>query len=101
MVSEQRAGFLPNIPTVAESGYPACIVENTIGILAPVAPSAKIVRELNLAMTQVLRLPEISSRLADLGLDVAAGTPEQFDQSIRRQLEQYARLVKISGAKID
>ena len=101
VVSGKRAGFLPNIPTVAESGYPACIVDNTIGILAPVAMSVERVRELNLALTQVLRLPEITSRLADLGLDVAAGTPEQFTQSIRTQLEQYAKLVKISGAKVD
>lgn len=101
VVSEKRAGFLPNIPTVAESGYPACIIGNTIGILAPVATPAEIVRELNFALTQVLRLPEITARLADLGLDIAAGTPEQFGQSIRLQLEQYAKLVKISGAKVD
>jgi tripartite-type tricarboxylate transporter receptor subunit TctC len=101
VVSGNRAGFLPNIPTVAESGYPACVVDNTIGILAPVAMSADLVREHNLALAQVLRLPDITVRLADLGLDVVAGTPEQFAQSIRAQLEEYAKLVKISGAKVD
>ena len=101
VVSGKRAGFLPNIPTVAESGYPTCIVENTIGILAPKAIPAEMLRELNVFLTQVLRLPEITSRLAELGLDVVAGTPEQFGLSMRMQLEQYAKLVKISGAKVD
>ena len=101
VVSEKRAGFLPNIPTVAESGFPTCIVENTIGILAPRATPAEAVRELNAFLTQVLKLPDITARLADLGLDIVAGTPEQFGLSIRQQLEQYAKLVKISGAKLD
>jgi tripartite-type tricarboxylate transporter receptor subunit TctC len=101
VVSERRAGFLPNIPTVAESGYPECVVGNTIGILAPKATPAEMVRELNAAVTQVLILPEMTSRLAELGLDIAAGTPEQFGLSIQRQLEQYAKLVKMSGAKVD
>jgi tripartite-type tricarboxylate transporter receptor subunit TctC len=101
VASEKRASFLPGVPTVAESGYPEYEVHNTIGMLAPAATPPELVRGLNLGLAQVLRLPDIIARLADLGMDVVAGTPEQFGQSIRRQLEQYSRLVKISGAKID
>jgi tripartite-type tricarboxylate transporter receptor subunit TctC len=99
--SEKRASFLPGLATVAESGYPEYEFHNTIGMLAPAATPPEVVRGLNLGMAQALRLPEVTARLADLGMDVVAGTPEQFGQSIRQQLEQDARLVKLSGAKID
>jgi len=101
VASEKRASFLPGVPTVAESGYPEYEVHNTIGLLAPAGTPADVVRGLNLGLVQVLKLPETIARLTDMGMDVVAGTPEQFGQSIRRQLEQYARLVKISGAKAD
>ena len=101
VASEKRASFLPGVPTVAESGYPQYEFHNTIGMLAPAATPPDIIRGLNLGLAQVLRLPEIAARLADVGMDVVAGTPEQFGHSIRQQLEQDARLVSISGAKID
>ena len=86
---------------MAESGYPEYEFHNSIGMLAPAATPPEVVRGLNLGLAQVLKLPEVTARLADLGMDVVAGTPEQFGLSIRRQLEQDAKLVKLSGAKID
>jgi len=100
VVAGKRAGFLPNVPTVAET-YPDCVIDNTIGILAPVTLPNDLVRELNATLAQVLRLPDTLARMADLGMDAVAGTPEQFAQSIRGQLDVYARLVKLSGAKVD
>ena len=100
VVAGRRAEFLPNVPTVAES-YPDCVVDNTIGILAPVSMTSELVRELNATLAQVLRLPDIVARMADLGMEPVAGTPEQFAQSIRHQLDLYAKLVKLSGAKVD
>jgi tripartite-type tricarboxylate transporter receptor subunit TctC len=101
VASERRPSFLPGVPTVAESGYPEYEFRNTIGMLAPAATPPEVVRALNLGMAQALRLPDTTARLADLGMDVIAGTPEQFGLSIRQQLEQDARLVRISGAKLD
>ena len=58
-------------------------------------------RRLNEAAAKALRAPEVGGKLSGAGLEVIAGTPEEFEQSIRRQLEAYARLVKASGAKVD
>jgi tripartite-type tricarboxylate transporter receptor subunit TctC len=46
-------------------------------------------------------MPEVTAKLADLGLEVIGGTPDEFARSIQRQRENYGRLVKVSGAKAD
>jgi len=99
LASQKRAHFLPNVPTIVESGYPDYEIHNTIGLLAPIGTSPEFIRSLNAAIIQVLQLPETTARLTDIGMEALGGTPEEFGRSIRRQIEQYARLVKISGAK--
>lgn len=101
VASGRRATFVANVPTIAESGYPDFEIANTIGLLAPAGTPAESVRRLNENFAKVLRLPDVGKRLAELGLDVIAGTPEQFSRSIQQQIEKYAKLVKISNAKVD
>ena len=100
-VNPKRWSRLPEVPTIAESGFSQFGLDITIGFLAPAATPADMVRRLNDAAGRALRAPEVIGKLADLGLEVIAGTPEQFAESIRRQLENYGRLVKVSGAKAD
>lgn len=99
LASQKRASFLPTVPTIVESGYPEYEIHNTIGLLAPTGTSSDFIRSLNQAIAQVLQLPDTTARFTDLGMEAIGGTPEEFGRSIRRQIEQYARLVKISGAK--
>jgi tripartite-type tricarboxylate transporter receptor subunit TctC len=100
-INPQRWPGLPEVPTAAEAGFPGVKLDITIGLLAVAGTSAEMVRRLNEALAKGLREPEVSARLNELGLPVIAGTPEQFAQSIRRQLDSYGRLVRISGAKAD
>ena len=96
-----RWAGLPDVPTAAEAGFPGVRMDITIGILAPAGTSADIVRRLNDAAGKALRAPDVNTKLTNSGLAVIAGTPEQFADSIRRQLDAYGKLVKASGAKVD
>ena len=58
-------------------------------------------RRLNEAVAKALRSPDVAGKAADIGLEMIAGTPEAFAQSIQRQRENYGRIVRISGAKAD
>jgi tripartite-type tricarboxylate transporter receptor subunit TctC len=100
-VNPKRWSRMPEVPTIAETGVSRFGLDITIGLLAPAGTPQEAVRRLNDAAGRALRLPEVTGKLADLGLEVIAGTPEQFSESIRRQLESYGRLVRISGAKAD
>lgn len=100
-INPQRWQGLAELPTAAEAGYPGVVLDVTIGLLASAGTPADMALRLNEATGRGLRVPEVSSRLASIGLMVIAGTPEQFVQSIRQQQASYSRLVKISGAKVD
>jgi tripartite-type tricarboxylate transporter receptor subunit TctC len=100
-VNPKRWSRMPEVPTVAESGLSQYGLDITIGLLAPAGTPADTVRRLNEAAAKALRNPEVAGKAADLGLEVIAGTPEQFAQSMLRQREAYGKLVKVSGAKAD
>lgn len=100
-VNPRRWSRMPDVPTMAEAGFSKIGLDITIGLLAPAGTPPDMVRRLNDAASRALRAPEVTGKLADLGLEVIAGTPEQFAESIRRQLNDYGILVKASGAKAD
>jgi len=100
-VNPMRWSRMPEIPTIAESGVGQYALDVTIGLLAPAGTPAETVRRLNEALAKTLRSPDVAGKAADIGLEMIAGTPEAFAQSIQRQRENYGRIVRISGAKAD
>ena len=95
-----RAKTAPTIPTVAEtiSGFD---VRSINGIVVPKATPRPIVRKLNADFITALNDPEFRARLAELGLEVVTDTPEQFDEYIRTEIDKWAEVVRISGAKAE
>ena len=67
----------------------------------PAATPPETVKRLNEEVAKAIRLPEIASKLPDFGLEMLAGSPAEFAQSIARQLDRYGKLIKASGAKVD
>jgi len=100
-VNPMRWSRMPELPTIAESGFSQFALDVTIGLLAPAATPPETVRRLNEAAAKALRSPDVAGKAADIGLEMIAGTPEAFAQSIQRQRDNYGRIVKISGAKAD
>ncbi len=58
-------------------------------------------KSLNREIVKVLKSPEIAQQLVPLGIDPVGSTPEQYAESIRRNMEKYGKLVRLSGARID
>ena len=101
VTSLQRVNDLPQVPTVAESGYKGFDAVTWFGILGPAKLPADIVAKLNADLNKVLKDPELRKRLEDQGADVTGGTSEQFSQLIRDDIVRWGKLVKESGAKLD
>jgi tripartite-type tricarboxylate transporter receptor subunit TctC len=76
-------------------------VINWFGILAPAGTSKAIVARINKDLNAALALPELKSRLAAQGADIAGGTPEEFGGVIRADFEKWGRVVKESGARVE
>jgi tripartite-type tricarboxylate transporter receptor subunit TctC len=96
-----RSATLPDVPTISEAGVPGYESENWFGMFAPAKTPKRIVARLNEAVVKVVRTPEIQSQFAALGADAVGNTPEEFAAFIRRDMQQYAKVVRLSGAKLD
>jgi len=97
----KRSKFLPDLPTVDESGVKGYAFDSWIGLLAPAATPRAVVDEINAGVAKLLRDPAILERLDKQGVVPQAMTPEAFGELLRADYAKMARVVKISGARID
>ena len=101
VTSPKRLAVLPDVPTVAESGYPGFQVDNMYGVLAPRGTPPDAVRKLHDDIVRVVRSPDAMKTLEAATIDVVANTPEEFAEYIKSETAKWAQVVKASGAKVE
>ncbi|MBL8301774.1 MAG: tripartite tricarboxylate transporter substrate binding protein, partial [Ideonella sp.] len=101
ITSAQRSPLQPDLPTLAESGYPGFDVQSWFGIAAPAGTPRGVVERLNQELGKVMALPDVRKRLSELGATPEPGTPEQFRGWIAAEVKRWNGVVKSSGAKAD
>jgi tripartite-type tricarboxylate transporter receptor subunit TctC len=101
VTSSKRSPDLPNVPTVAESGYPGFEAPAWWAVLAPAKTPPEILKRMNDALNTVLKMPEIAKKLDAQGIDVVGGTPEAARVFIEKQMDIWAKVVKDNGIKAD
>jgi tripartite-type tricarboxylate transporter receptor subunit TctC len=92
-----RSPDVPDVPTIAESGFPGFQVISWQGLCTPAAAPKAAVTRLRAALSTVLALPDTRKRLADQGINPGALTAEQFAQFIRSERDKFAKAVKDAG----
>ena len=98
---EHRSSVLPDVPTVSEAGVPGYEATIWLGIMAPRGTPKDVVDKLNAEITRAANSPETKAEWAKQGAVAMSMTPEQFDKYLRQDIEKWAKVVKISGAKQD
>jgi tripartite-type tricarboxylate transporter receptor subunit TctC len=98
---KQRSKFLPELATVDESGLRGYSFDSWIGLLGPAGVPRETVRVINAAVAKLLQDPTILERLDKQGVVPQAMTPEAFGELLRADYAKMAKVVKISGARID
>lgn len=101
VTSLQRVQDLPQVPTVAESGFSGFESITWFGILGPANLPKEVVTKLNADINKALKEPDLRHKLIAQGADVSGSSAEQFSKLIRDDIVRWGRLVKDSGAKID
>jgi len=101
VTSAERLPTLPDIPTVAEQGFPGFESRTWFGLLAPAGTPPAIVRRLRDEVVQVLTAPEMVQFLREQGADPIGNTPEQFAAFLREDTERWADVVRRSGARME
>jgi tripartite-type tricarboxylate transporter receptor subunit TctC len=96
-----RNPALPNVPTTGEAGFKDMIVTSWQAAAAPAKTPREVVMKLNDAMVKTLRAPDVRERMNAIGFDVVAGTPEEFGQFMKAEVERWTKAVERGGIKPD
>jgi tripartite-type tricarboxylate transporter receptor subunit TctC len=101
VTSKARIPDLPDVPTAAESGYPALVVTTWTGLFAPAGTDAAIIGKLNAAINAGLRSPELQSALAKIGNVPLGGSPEALAQMLVAEQQKWAPIVRALNLKAE
>ena len=101
LASMKRSPLLPDVPTLAESGIKDAEAIVWFGMSGPPKLPRAIVMKLNAQVNKTLALPDVKQRLDQLGLEVAGGTPEEFEAFVKKETAKVSRLVKAGLLKVE
>jgi tripartite-type tricarboxylate transporter receptor subunit TctC len=96
-----RSAVMPDVPTVSEAGVPGYEATIWLGIMVPAGTPKPIVDRLNAEISKIVSSPDVKEDWAKQGAVPMAMTPDQFAQYMRDDIEKWAKVVKVSGAKVD
>jgi tripartite-type tricarboxylate transporter receptor subunit TctC len=97
----KRSKFLPDLPTVSESGLTGFRFDSWFGLLAPAGTPKAEIDKINTAFQKAIADPIVQDRLSRVGLEVVTASPEEFMAILRTDWENAAAIVKASGAKVE
>ncbi len=101
VTSAKRSSSLPDVPTVAESGFKGFDVSTWYGVFAPAGTPAAVVKTLNAEVNKLLAMADVKAAINAQGAEPQAMTPEQFSTLLKTEYQQWKGIVEASGAKIE
>ncbi len=101
ITTKQRSPAAPNIPTVAEAGYPGLEAETWFGLLAPAGTPKEAIAKVHDELIKALRHPDTQRMLADQGAIPIGNTPEQFAAYIQAETRKWEKVLKASGVRAE
>jgi len=101
VTSKTRSQALPNLPTTPELGYPDVTGDNWQGLVVPAGTPKQIIAFLHDEIVKIVALPDIRERLAVLGFEPVASSPEEFAEHVKVEFMKWAKVIKASNIKAD
>ena len=97
----KRLAVLPDVPTIAEQGFPGYEANNSWNLYAPAGTPKAVVAKLHAEIARVVTLPDVRERFTATGLDPVGSTPEQLAARMRDDRAKWARVIREAGIKIE
>jgi tripartite-type tricarboxylate transporter receptor subunit TctC len=97
VTTEKRLADLPDVPTIAELGYPDFEISSWQAMFAPAGTPKEVIAKINAETSRMLAAPEVRARIKNEGADPIGSSPEQFDKRIRSEVDKWAKVVKSAG----
>jgi tripartite-type tricarboxylate transporter receptor subunit TctC len=99
VTSATRSPLLPNVPTIAESGYPDFTVTGQFGYFVPTGVPRPVIERLNSAIEKTMKNPAVVANLAKLGAEPAISTPQAFDELVKKESTRWLGIINELGLK--
>ncbi len=97
----KRSFAFPDVPTVAEQGFPGFAADAWYGVLAPAGTPRAIVDKLYREVMRIIKLPDAQERLANVGFEIVGSTPEEFAKLIREEIPRWKQIVREAGIRAE
>jgi tripartite-type tricarboxylate transporter receptor subunit TctC len=101
VTNSARASALPDLPTVAEAGYPNSEYNFWAGVFLPTKTPAPIKEKLYQEVAKALKVPAVAEKLKNLGADPMALTSAQFEAQVRKEIETNTKVAKAANIKVN
>jgi tripartite-type tricarboxylate transporter receptor subunit TctC len=101
VTTPKRSSAYPDLPTLAESGFPGFDTSLWFGLIAPAATPKAVIGKLHDDVIEALNLPDVKARIAEQGADIVGDTPAEFAAFIAAESAKYAKIIKQAGVKLD
>ena len=101
VTSLKRAAVVPELPTLDEQGLKGFETGSWFGMAAPAGTPRDIVARLHGEVIRIIKLPEVTDRIASEGADFIGSTPEECTEFVKAEIVKWSRVVRLSGAKVD
>ncbi|MDJ0388730.1 tripartite tricarboxylate transporter substrate binding protein [Roseomonas sp. E05] len=101
VTSATRAPYLPDLPTLAESGLPGFAIDEWYACIGPAGMPPAVVQRLNASIMDIIAAPEERARLLEMGAEVAGGSPQDFGRFMRDETDKIGRVVRDAGISLD
>lgn len=97
VTSAKRSVLAPEVPTVAESGYPGFEATGWTAFFAPAGTPKEITAKLHTEIVRILQTPEVKEKMLQIGLEVVGSTPEQLEEAVKVEVAKWARVIKAAN----
>ena len=97
----KRTTMFPDVPTMAELGFKGHESETITGMLVPAGTPPAIAKRIYAETARILKLPDVSQRILEMGADVLVTTPQQFTAQIKEEVEKWKRVITTAGIRVE
>lgn len=101
VTTAKRSSTLPNVPTLQEAGIPNIAIGTWFGLLAPAATPKDVVARLNAEVVKIIKSPEFTKQMMDIGAEPIGNKPEEMAKQIKDETQKFAQLIKVGKITLD
>jgi tripartite-type tricarboxylate transporter receptor subunit TctC len=97
VTTEERLPYLPDVPTIAELGFPGYEISSWQGVFAPAGTPKGVVVKINGELVRMLNVPDVRRRISQEGADPVGSTPDAFATRVKNEITKWTKVIKTSG----